>query len=398
MEIGAYVHIPFCCSRCGYCDFNTYAGLGDLIEPYVGALEWQIVHGEALRSPGAAVVRTIYFGGGTPSLLAPGQVERILGAIRGAFRVRPDAEISMEANPGTVALPYLREIRALGVNRLSLGVQSLDDTTLAAIGRIHTAEQASQAVHLARRAGFDNLSLDLIYGLPGQDLAQWKRTLAEAMKWRPEHLSLYALTLDGETPLGRAVASGEVSVPDDDAAADMYEAAEVMLAEAGYGHYEISNWSLAGRECAHNLGYWRNEPYLGFGAGAHSSVPLQAVSEGWLPKAPAPGDLWARFSHVLRPDDLIAAIQQCQPAVADLETLAAPSSMAETMFLGLRLLDEGVKFAAFASRFGRDPRVVYQRQLLELKEAGLITMDETRICLTKRGHLLGNEAFQRFLE
>jgi oxygen-independent coproporphyrinogen-3 oxidase len=398
MDVGAYIHIPFCRSRCAYCDFNTYAGLDHLIEPYVDALAWQIEHSAALRDPVTVAVRTIYIGGGTPSLLTPPQVERLLTTLRGSFRVSPTAEISMEANPGTVDLTCLCQIRGIGINRLSLGVQCLDDACLAAIGRIHTSQQARQAFHLARQAGFDDLSLDLMYGLPGQDLAQWKRTLAEAMELRPEHLSLYALTLDDETPLGRAVASGEVSVPDDDAAADMYEAAEVMLAEAGYEHYEISNWSLAGRRCAHNLIYWRNEPYLGFGAGAHSSLPLEAVSESWLRETPAPGDQWIRFSNVRRPDQFISACQLGQLAADDLETLAAPSAMAEAMFLGLRLLEEGVAFASFASRFGRDPRAVYPRQLLELQASGLISVDDARICLTKRGHLLGNEAFQRFLE
>jgi oxygen-independent coproporphyrinogen-3 oxidase len=389
MNIGAYIHIPFCRSRCIYCDFNTYAGLGHLIEPYVGALEWQIGHSVALCFPRAAVVRSIYFGGGTPSLLTPGQVERLLTAVRGSFLVSPDSEISLEANPGTVDLTSLCQIRGIGVNRLSLGVQYLDDVCLGAIGRIHTAEQARQAVHLARQAGFDNLSLDLIYGLPGQDLAGWRRTLAEAVDLRPEHLSLYALTLD---------ASREVSVPDDDVAAEMYEAAEDMLSRAGYGHYEISNWSLPGRECAHNLIYWRNEPYLGFGAGAHSSLPLDAVREGWLLQARLPGDRWTRFSSVRRPDDFIAACQRGQSAVADLETLGVSSIMAQTMFLGLRLLEEGVAFDSFASRFGRDLRSVYKPQLRELEASGLIIVNATRMCLTKRGHLLGNEVFQRFLE
>ena len=398
MDIGAYIHIPFCRSRCSYCDFNTYAGLGDLIEPYVAALVWQMGHSTVMRDPAGAVVRTVYFGGGTPSLLTPEQVERILRALRCSFRTSPEAEISLEANPGTVDLTYLRELRALGVNRLSLGVQCLDDATLASVGRIHTAEQARESVQLARRAGFDNLSLDLMYGLPAQSVAQWKHTLSEALELRPEHISLYALTLDDETPLGRAVASGDVSVPDADAAADMYEAAEAMLDEAGYSHYEISNWSLAGRQCAHNLIYWRNEPYLGFGAGAHSSLPLWAVSEGWPRQRPAQGDMWARFSNLRRPEQFIAASQLEQAATDDLETLDTPLSRAETMFLGLRLLEEGVIFASFSSRFRQDPRTIYQRQLSELKAGGLITMDETSICLTKRGHLLGNEVFQRFLE
>jgi oxygen-independent coproporphyrinogen III oxidase len=398
MDIGAYIHVPFCRSRCSYCDFNTYAGLGDLIEPYVAALVAQIGQTRVLREPDRAVVRTIYFGGGTPSMLSPELADRVLSAIRGSFVVSPGAEVSMEANPGTVDLTYLRDIRALGVNRVSLGVQCLDDATLAALGRIHTAEEAREAVRLARRAGFDNLSLDLMYGLPAQNLAQWKHTLSEAIALRPEHLSLYALTLDDETPLGKAVAAGEVSVPEDDAAADMYEAAEDLLDAAGYSHYEISNWSLAGRQCSHNLIYWRNEPYLGFGAGAHSSLPLPAVSQSWLGQAPEPEAQWVRFGSVREPDRFIAAGQLGRPVTEDLEMLPVPKSMAETMFLGLRLVQEGVPFSSFSGRFRQDARAVYQRQFSELESDALITVDEARVCLTRRGRLLGNEVFQRFLE
>lgn len=398
MNLGAYIHVPFCRSRCNYCDFNTYAGLDHLIEPYVAALEWQICHASGAAPDAQVDVPTVYFGGGTPSLLAPEQVERILSALRGSFRISKTAEVSLEANPGAVSAAYLRRIRAIGVNRLSLGVQSFDDGALASLGRIHTAEQARESLRLARQVGFDNVSLDLMFGLPGQSLIAWQQTLSEAVALRPDHLSLYALTLDDDTPLGKAVTCGECVVPDGDAAADMYESAEAMLEKAGYVHYEISNWCLPRRECAHNLIYWRNQPYLGFGAGAHASLPLPAVATTLLRDAPDPGDRWVRFSNVRRPEVYIASYERGSSPVDEVETLCDATCMAETMFLGLRLLGEGVRFAQFSSRFGLDARARYGRQLSELTDSKLITVDESRVCLTPKGRLLGNEVFRRFLE
>jgi oxygen-independent coproporphyrinogen-3 oxidase len=272
-----YLHIPFCRRRCSYCDFNTYTTLGGLQEAYTAALAREIRQVGALAraagddAPGA---HTIFFGGGTPSLLSPRQVETILTAAREAFAVAPEAEITMEANPGTVDEAYLSAVRALGVNRLSYGVQSALPGELALLGREHDFDQAVAAVGLARAAGFDNLNLDLIYGLPGQSVADWRRTLAAVLPLAGvtsgvTHISLYCLTIEPGTPMHRWLHDGTIRPPDPDVAADQYELAGHELARAGFGHYEISNWALPGRECRHNLVYWRNEPYLGLGAGAH---------------------------------------------------------------------------------------------------------------------------------
>lgn len=265
--LAIYIHIPFCRRRCAYCDFASTAGLEALIPAYVDALAREIA------AQDRATVPTIYLGGGTPSLLTPAQVQAILDACRAAFDVDPAAEITMEANPGTVDAAYLPALRAAGVNRLSLGVQSFADGELALLGRIHTAAQAVAAYDNARAAGFANVSLDLVYGLPGQTLADWSRSLDRAVALCPDHLSLYALEVHGDTPLGRRIAAGDLPAPDDDLAADMYELAEDRLAVAGFMHYELSNWATGNdAACRHNLTYWRNEPYRGLGAAAHSWI------------------------------------------------------------------------------------------------------------------------------
>ncbi len=417
LDIGLYIHIPFCRAKCAYCDFNSYAGQEDLIDAYVGALEnefhvsrftFHVAQPETWNPSGRAPSgrslepATVYFGGGTPSLLTLVQVERILAAINRSFPLAPDAQVTLEANPGTVSLPFLQGLRALGLNRLSLGVQSLDDGQLRAIGRIHTAAQAQEAYLWARQAGF-NINLDFIYGLPGQSLRHWQETLAQAISLAPEHLSLYALTLEEETPLGQQVACGQVSVPDADAAADMYELAEEMLGAAGYEHYEISNWArqvpgsrfqVPGLWSRHNLLYWRNQPYLGFGAGAHSSWDFRfPISDFRL----SPSARWIRWHNVASPREYIARLQRGASPVAERESLSLKTVMAETMFLGLRLVQEGVRLADFHARFGIGMDEVYGKELRELKELELLELDDQRVRLSPRGRLLGNEVFQRFI-
>ncbi len=411
MDFGLYIHIPFCRARCAYCDFNTYAGLEHLIADYVAALEREISFQVPQRETWNLEPGTLYFGGGTPSLLSLAQVERILSTLHRTFALTADAEITLEANPGTVDLAYLQGLRALGVNRLSLGVQSFDEATLCLLGRIHTAAEAVEAYRLARAADCDNVNLDLIYGLPGQKLAHWQATLAQAVALAPDHLSLYALTLEHDVPLARRIARGELPPPDDDAAAAMYELAEETLA-ASYVHYEISNWArkvpsskfqvsrsnlehgtwnLELAACRHNLVYWRNQPYLGFGAGAHSSLPD-------LTPGPSPtGRGGRRWRNVLHPAEYIACLQRGETIAEEVQELALPAVMAETMILGLRLVQEGVRLADFQQRFGRDVREVYGAQLAEMQELGLLEADDQCVRLTPRGRLLGNEVFQRFL-
>jgi len=372
-----YIHIPFCRSRCAYCDFNTYAGLDDLMPDYVAAVGREIE--AAGERWGRLPVPTIYFGGGTPSLLPLDLLAGLLDVSRLTFHVSDEAEISLEANPGTMTPAYLRGLREPGVNRLSLGVQSANDRELRLLGRIHTWAQAVESVEAARAAGFDDLSLDFIFGLPTQTLSRWRETLEAALTLDPEHLSLYCLSVEEGTALAKRIASGKLPPPDDDLAAEMYELAEEMLAEAGFFHYEISNWARpASRVCRHNLVYWHNEPWLGVGAGAHS----------WLDGR--------RWGNLLHPRDYIAACETGDQPVQEMEVIDRRTEMGETMMLGLRLA-EGVRADVFAARFGAKLVDAFGKELAELAGLGLLAWDGRVARLTARGRLLGNRVFARFV-
>lgn len=381
---GVYIHIPFCRQKCHYCDFNSYPGMEGLFVPYVEALgrEMALVgqHVGPLRA------ETLYIGGGTPTVLPPALLARVIALCKEHIPWRKGAEVTVEANPGTVDAPYLEKLLSLGVQRLSLGAQSFHDDELALLGRIHRASDVADAVQDARRAGFRNINLDLIYGLPGQTLDRWHRSLEEAISLEPEHISLYALTLEEHTPLARRIAQGELPPPDDDAAADMYILAEEALASAGYHHYEISNWAKPGFQCRHNLRYWRNLPYIGLGAGAHS---------WWGSRR------WHNVAHpaayIRRLESTPSASPFPSPAAEGGEAIDLRTEMAETVILGLRLVEEGVRFTDFTARFGRDLREVYGPQIQELVELGLLEVYHQGIRLTTRGRLLGNEAFERFV-
>ena len=277
-----YLHIPFCQSRCTYCDFNTYAGVQHLISDYVAALRREIRH-LAENAGGRIPVHTVFFGGGTPSLLTTAQFTGIINDLQAGFDLQKGAEISLEANPGTVTSESLVELHSIGFNRISFGVQSFHPQDLFLMGRIHDAADALQVVSWARKAGFENLSLDLIFGVPGQGLDRWRQTLEIALGLKPDHISLYSLTVEEETPLFKWMNRGLVEVIDDDLGADMYELAGERMEQAGLSQYEISNWARPGMECRHNLQYWRMQPYLGLGAGAHGYVSGQRMANtGWI--------------------------------------------------------------------------------------------------------------------
>ena len=397
-----YIHIPFCAARCAYCDFNTYAGLKAFYEPYTTALMAEIRRaGEARGRP---PVRTLFIGGGTPTVLPVDLLARVLAACREAFDVDPRAEITSEANPGTVDQTRFTALREMGVNRLSLGVQSFDDDELRWLGRIHTAAKAEEAFAAARAAGFENVNLDLIFGLPGQDRATWAATLARAVALGPEHLSLYSLTVEHGTPLARQVRRGLVAMPDDDLAADLYLAACDYLSAHGYIQYEISNWARAGMQdakcrmqngitdddsafiihhsvfvCRHNLVYWRREPYLGFGAGAHSFEKER------------------RWWNVRGVSAYIRRVEAGKSPEAGHETIDRRLAMGETMMLGLRLVVEGVPEARFRARFGVGMEEVFGAEIGRLVERGLLERLPERVRLTPRGRLLGNRVFAEFL-
>ena len=395
-SLSLYIHIPFCTTKCNYCNFNTYAGLEGLIPDYVEALKAEIrLWGGALGR--RVKVNTIFFGGGTPSLLQPAYVGEILGACSNSFDIDTDAEITVESNPGDLNRGLIRAFLSLGVNRLSIGVQSFNDAHLKALTRRHSAEEALQAYRTAKDAGMANVNLDLMYGLPRQTLDDWRDTLEKAVALEPEHLSLYALTLEEGTPLEKVVRLGEVEEPDPDLAADMYLLAEETLTKAGYRHYEISNWALPGRECRHNLTYWKNLHYLGFGAGAHSCLGSHRF---WNLRRPGAyisrtRELKKRKGPAISNGFSLETLRHIGP-VEDVEYIDEQLQMGETMMLGLRL-EEGIDYGGFARRFGREMRSIYDPQIEELMGLGLLTEVDGSLRLTGRGRLLGNEVFLRFL-
>ena len=392
-EMGLYIHIPFCHTKCPYCDFNTYAGIEALMPDYMAALESEIRGWGALL--GKPQVNTIFFGGGTPSYAPRQAIADILGAVSDSFRVAAGAEVTIEANPGDLLNGDLSPLLDAGVNRLSIGVQSLDDGLLKLLGRRHTSQEAVAAFEEVRRAGFDNLSIDLMYGLPYQTMEQWRETLEKALGLSPEHMSLYCLTLEGGTPMERQVSLGDLPEPDPDLAADMYTLAEDLLAAAGYRHYEISNWARPGLESRHNLTYWLNRPYLGVGPGAHSYLAD------------------CRFYNINSPREYIGRLREAAPesnaakalspevlhgvpTVASVETIDRRLEMAETMMMGMRL-DDGVRLQDFQDRFGESLTAVYGAQVDELTGLGLIELCDGALRLTQPGRLLGNEVFLRFV-
>jgi len=371
-----YIHIPFCLSKCNYCDFNSYAGLDHLHEPYIEALKGEMA--SVAKAEGPLEALTVYLGGGTPTTLSLDLLAGILQACKECFIVPESAEISIEVNPGAVDGGYLAALRCLNISRLSLGAQSFSEDMLALLGRAHTADETTETYHLARKAGFENISLDLIYSLPTQSLAQWQTDLSEAIAVQTEHLSLYCLSIEEGTPLANMISTGTLPKTDPDLAAEMYSWAEDALNEAGYEHYEISNWARPGYECQHNVSYWGNKPYFGFGAGAHSFHDN------------------CRYHNVLRPEEYVKLIQAGKSPVAGKEEIDTSLEMSETMVMGLRLC-EGVYFADFEGRFHYSLISVYGEQIGELVGQGLLDVNNSGIRLTARGRLLGNEVFERFL-
>src|SRR6266545_1901695 len=414
MPYSLYFHIPFCTHRCAYCDFNTYSGQESLIPAYVGALIQEIKFiGQSARTDDQLVVpsaHTVFFGGGTPSLLSSAQFESIFHAIRENFNLLENSENTIEANPGTVSFEELKQLRKIGINRISFGVQSANTEELKMLERAHNFFDVIEAVASARKAGFDNLNLDLIYGLPEQTLQTWQTTVKRILDLHPEHISAYALTLEHGTPFGHWSSRGLLPMPDPDLAADMYEWASETLEANGYVQYEISNWALDGQTskvkgqnatfdvrpltptfaCRHNLQYWRSLPYLAFGAGAHG------YANGY------------RYSNVLRIRTYIERLDNSNSLISKIEFPLSPvtvnhhkqtltDDMSEYMLNNFRLVEAGVSAADFKSRFGSGLMDVYGGEMEELIHLGLLEGDGESIKLTKRGRLLGNQVFMRFV-
>ena len=414
-----YLHIPFCRHRCAYCDFNTYAGQEESIPTYVEALCREIEFTRE-NAPEKLTLHTLFFGGGTPSLLNPRQFEAVLKTISDHFDLL-DLETTIEANPGTVSLSDLRDLRSLGINRISFGVQSVHPFELRMLERAHSYFDVINAVTWARKAGFDNLNLDLIYGLPHQTLDDWSASLELTLGLAPEHFSLYALTMEHGTPFGRWSARGLMPIPDPDLAADMYEWAGETLEAAGYQQYEISNWARTENEtvhpssfilppsyaCRHNLQYWRGLPYLAAGAGAHGYVNGYRYSNVLRIKT--------YIERLLHPSSSSFHTFPLTPATVNHHRQTLQDDMGEFMMTGLRLTREGVSPQTFRERFGQEMDDVFGSEIEDLIKLGLLEWLDSpllqgdgvgevprggmreRVRLTRRGRLLGNQVFMRFV-
>jgi oxygen-independent coproporphyrinogen-3 oxidase len=369
--LGIYVHFPFCSVRCTYCDFPTVAGRDDRIEGYLEALVREIAEGQP---DVPAHADTIFFGGGTPSRMTGSQAARVLGALHRRFDVARDAEITLEGNPESLSRDALDGFREAGITRISVGVQSLDDTVLARVGRAHDAADARRAVADARAAGFADVSADLIAGLPGEDLDGWRRTLRETASWGTDHLSVYLLESDKDTPLGRAVRSGRTRIAGDDVMADAYEATVATLEEEGFEAYEISNFARGGRRSRHNLKYWTDVDYAGFGLGAHGYVGGE------------------RRGNRADLDGYVAAVQSGQSPVASREPYDPVRRLEEALFLGLRVV-EGVDVERVGARYAVDVRARFATAWERGQAAGLITWSGARVRLTPAGRVRSNELF-----
>jgi oxygen-independent coproporphyrinogen III oxidase len=375
-----YLHIPFCERKCLYCDFYSVENR-TAMDAFLGALGKEI---ERARERGRGVVfDTIFFGGGTPSLLTPAQLESIMRALHDTYAVHTEAEVTLETNPGTVDRAKLRDYRSLGINRLSVGVQSFHEDELRFLGRIHDRSQAERCVRDGREAGFTNISIDLIYALPGQSAERWEENLQRAVELQPEHLSAYSLIVEDQTPLSRMVRNGEVGVTPPETEAALYERTMSFLADAGYEHYEVSNYARPGRRCRHNVAYWSHEDYIGFGPSAHSF---------WREDGPASGRRWWNVPSIQTYIERIAAGKL--PVMSE-ERLGSRELVNERIFLGLR--SEGIDLARVRGDF-RFEFHHRQRELMEdLVAGGLAVVDEGVFRLTPRGYLLCDEISERLM-
>ena len=373
--LGIYLHIPFCLAKCSYCAFVSKVCDAAVQDSYVAALCGEIT---AAGGDFSVPVDTVFFGGGTPTVLGASKLAKILQTLRGSFRLTDDAEISIEANPETVDSASLEQLRQAGFNRLSLGVQSFDDAVLNVIGRIHRAEAAAVAVTQARVAGFDNISLDLMYGLPLQTVGGWRETLERAVALAPDHISAYGLKLEEGTPLAEAVAAGRISLPPEEDEETMYDWLNSYLPAQGFARYEISNYAAVGRECRHNLKYWQYLPYRGFGVAAHSFDGRNRYANaedvaGYLDRLSTGGS----------PEDFR-------------ETPDGPTTMAEFVFLALRTTG-GLSEMEFAKRFDKNFSEYYAAPIRRLTQMRLLTQENHSWRLTELGMKLGNQAFAEFL-
>jgi len=376
--MGIYIHIPFCLHKCDYCDFYSVPVTNlSLLEDYTCSVINEL---KLRKNEIDCPFTTVYLGGGTPSLLSPVQIERILATVFAHYQSQGEPEISMETNPATVNLTKLQDLRAAGVNRMSIGVQSFSDQDLKTLGRIHNGRDASAVLSDVSKAGFDNFNIDLIYGLPGQTLAAWHENLSQAMNFNPPHVSAYLLQLDQSTPLARKIEAGILNMLDDELEASLYYFTLNYLQGQGYQHYEISNFAKPNRECQHNLLYWRGSRYLGIGSGAVSFDGQQRN----LNQPPLDNYIEALLDHRL-------------PPIKILETMDAGQRIIDVIIMGLRLT-EGISRDDFQQRFGIDLLKDYQDIISNCQLQGLLELENDRMYLTKRAYFLSNQVLSQFID
>ena len=369
MEI--YLHIPFCKSKCAYCDFSSCAGQENLMPAYTEAVKREIAAKQ--KEYGSLPVSTVYIGGGTPSLMPVRLMESLLDSLFDAFPLMQGAEVTCEANPGTLTTDFLRMLRHKNINRISLGVQARQDHLLKMLGRIHRWPEVEASVSMIREAEFDNLNLDLMFGLPNQSREDWQQTVAEAMRLCPEHVSMYGLILEEGTQLYHLVLAGKLIMPADDVERVMYEDAREAALRSGFVQYEISNFSLPNRQCRHNLGYWQGEYYLGFGAAAHSCMPCNKEHGAYV-----------RFGNVSSLNDYLRVADHSQKLYAEHRIITPREAEFETMMLGLRVM-EGVSSADFMRRHGKTIEEAFGDKLRPLINKELLENKNGFVKLTRKG-------------
>ncbi len=369
---GLYIHIPFCVSKCAYCAFNSFTLTGRDTAGYLSALHGQLLR--LSRHPLVAknIFSTIFIGGGTPTIYSARQLAELVFAALDNFHFSYPVEITVESNPDSIKQKSLSALRQAGVNRLSIGVQSFADNLLAGLGRIHNAAQAENAIKTAREAGFANINLDLMFGLPGQTLQKWRQTLETACGYGPEHLAVYELTVEENTLFGDMAAMNKLELPHEDEVADMAELSRQILADAGYTHYEISNFARSGYECRHNMNYWQNGSYLGLGAGAVSCI----------------ADI--RISNTSDPDSFNRQIKAGNDGFCGAEALSREKKFRETIIVGLRMV-KGISLASLQKRFNLDPRQYYGDTFRRLQDNNLLEIKDGRLCLPAQAMAVANQ-------
>lgn len=381
-ELEIYIHIPFCIKKCAYCDFLSGPQDEETIERYVSSLLEEIqAHALNEQFTSDYEVTTIFLGGGTPSVLNTSQIQRIFETLTTSFKISQDAEITIEANPGTVTREKLLTYRTCGINRISFGLQSTNNEELKLLGRIHTYEEFLESYQLARECGFDNINVDLISAIPKQTVSSWEATLEKVIALKPEHISAYSLIVEEGTPFAKMYGEGcpgEYDLPSEEVERAIYYRTEELLTEAGYYRYEISNYAKAGKECKHNLGYWERKEYLGIGLGAASLIDNTRYKNT--------DDLLYYLEHA----DGLGAIQE------DVEELSVKEQMEEFMFLGLRKM-EGVSTSEFENTFGKTLEECYGEQIQRLKGQGLLEQEDGCLMLTRQGIDVSNFVFSKFL-